>query len=180
MLNLNITKGAKGLMGIPSYTTFTVAFLVMAITLFIIYSIVKSRYGRAIISIKEDETASELTGIPTSYYKILAFAVSAFFAGAAGALYAHYMGMLVPKTFDYNKSVEILVMVVLGGLGNFKGAIIAAIVMTILPEYLRAFSDYRMLLYAIVLIAVMVLKEKGILQNIKNKFSKNNDYQEGE
>jgi branched-chain amino acid transport system permease protein len=180
MLNLNITKGAKGLMGIPSYTTFTVAFLVMAITLFIIYSIVKSRHGRAIISIKEDETASELTGIPTSYYKILAFAVSAFFAGAAGALYAHYMGMLVPKTFDYNKSVEILVMVVLGGLGNFKGAIIAAIVMTILPEYLRAFSDYRMLLYAIVLIAVMVLKEKGILQNIKNKFSKNNDYQEGE
>ncbi|WP_050635814.1 branched-chain amino acid ABC transporter permease [Candidatus Stoquefichus sp. SB1] len=172
MLNLNITNGAKGLMGIPMNTDFTTGFISVLVTIYVIYSIVKSRHGRAIISIREDETASELAGIPTSYYKILAFAISAFFAGLAGGLYAHYMGMLVPKTFDYNKSVEILVMVVLGGLGNLKGSVIAAIVMTILPEYLRAFSEYRMLLYAVVLIAAMIMKEKNLMPRIKAKFAK--------
>ncbi|WP_028043868.1 branched-chain amino acid ABC transporter permease [Candidatus Stoquefichus massiliensis] len=172
MLNLNITNGAKGLMGIPMNTDFTTGFMSVAVTIYVIYSIVKSRHGRAIISIREDETASELAGIPTAYYKILAFAISAFFAGLAGGLYAHYMGMLVPKTFDYNKSVEILVMVVLGGLGNLKGSVIAAIVMTILPEYLRAFSEYRMLLYAVVLIAAMIMKEKNVMPRIKAKFAK--------
>lgn len=172
MLNLGITNGAKGLMGIPMDTSFTVAFICVIITIFVISSIVKSRFGRAIISIREDETASELTGIPTSKYKIMAFAISAFFAGLAGGLYAHYMGMLVPSSFDYNKSVEILVMVVLGGMGNIKGSIVAAIVLTVLPEYLRAFNDYRMLLYAVVLIAAMILKEKNLLPKIKDKFSK--------
>ena len=161
MLNIGITNGAKGLMGIPMSTNFTIVFFSAVITIYVIYSIVKSRHGRAIISIREDETASELAGIPTSYYKILAFTISAFFAGLAGGLYAHYITILIPKVFDYNKSVEILVMVVLGGLGNLKGSVIAAIVLTILPEYLRAFSDYRMLLYAIVLIAAMIIKEKN-------------------
>ncbi len=172
MLNLHITNGAKGLMGIPANTDFTAAFISVVVTIYVIYSIVKSRHGRAIISIREDETASELAGIHTFYYKILAFAISAFFAGLAGGLYAHYMGMLVPKTFDYNKSVEILVMVVLGGLGNLKGSVIAAIVLTILPEYLRAFSEYRMLLYAVVLIAAMILKSKNVMPYIKEKLSK--------
>ncbi len=174
MLNLDITNGAKGLMGIPMVTDFTVGFISVVITIYVIYCIVKSRHGRAIVSIREDETASELAGIPTSYYKILTFAISAFFAGIAGGLYAHYMGMLVPKSFDYNKSVEILVMVVLGGLGNLKGSVIAAIVMTILPEFLRAFSDYRMLLYAIVLIASMILKEKNVIPRLKERLSKKN------
>ena len=174
MLNLSITNGAKGLMGFQAMNIdFSVYFLSAVITIYVIYCIVKSRHGRAVISICEDETASELSGIPTSYYKILAFAISAFFAGIAGGLYARYMGMLVPSTFDYNKSVEILVMVVLGGLGNLKGSIIAAIIMTILPEYLRAFADYRMLLYAIVLIAAMIIKEKNLVPRIKAKFFKN-------
>lgn len=172
MLNVDITNGAKGLMGIPMKTDFTAVFLSAVVTIYVIYSIVKSRHGRAIISIREDETASELAGIPTSYYKILAFSVSAFFAGLAGGLYAHYITILIPKVFDYNKSVEILVMVVLGGLGNLKGSVIAAIVMTILPEYLRAFSEYRMLLYAVVLIAAMILKEKNIIPQLKAKFAK--------
>jgi len=172
MLNLDITNGAKGLMGIPMNTDFVSAFICVVITIFVIYSIVKSRHGRAIISIREDETASELAGIPTAYYKILAFAISALFAGLAGGLYAHNIGMLVPKAFDYNKSVEILVMVVLGGLGNLKGSVIAAIVMTILPEYLREFSDYRMLLYAIVLIAAMIIKEKNLFPRMKEKLGK--------
>lgn len=176
MLNIGITNGAKGLRGFQDYSIdFSVYFISVVITIYVIYCIVKSRHGRAIVSIREDETASELAGIPTSYYKILAFAVSAFFAGIAGGLYAQYMGMLVPSTFDYNKSVEILVMVVLGGLGNLKGSVIAAIVMTILPEYLRAFSDYRMLLYAVILIAAMIMKEKNFMPRIKAKFSKKSE-----
>ena len=178
LLNLDITRGAKGLRGIPRTTSFSIAFLFVVITVFVIYSIVKSRHGRAIVSIREDETASELAGIPVSYYKILAFVISAFFAGIAGSLYAHYMGMLVPATFDYNKSVEILVMVVLGGLGNIKGSIIAAIVLTFLPEVLRSFSDLRMLTYAIVLIAAMVIKETNIVPQLKAKFMKNNAVEE--
>lgn len=168
MVNLSITNGSKGLVGIPRNTNFAIVFFSAAVTVFVIYSIVKSRHGRAIISIREDETASELSGIPTTYYKILAFAISAFFAGLAGGLYAHYITVISPKVFDYNKSVEILVIVVLGGMGNWKGSIIAAIVMTILPEYLRAFSQYRMLLYAAVLIIAMILKEKNIFKTIKN------------
>lgn len=172
MLNIDITNGAKGLMGIPGNTDFTAVFWSAAVTIYVIYCIVKSRHGRAIVSIREDETASELAGIPTSYYKILAFTISAFFAGLAGGLYAHYITILIPKVFDYNKSVEILVMVVLGGLGSLKGSVIAALVMTILPEYLRAFSEYRMLLYAIVLICAMIIKEKNLMPKIKAKFSK--------
>ena len=168
MVNLSITNGSKGLVGIPRSTNFAIVFFSAAVTVFVIYSIVKSRHGRAIISIREDETASELSVIPTTYYKILAFAISAFFAGLAGGLYAHYITVISPKVFDYNKSVEILVIVVLGGMGNWKGSIIAAIVMTILPEYLRAFSQYRMLLYAAILIIAMILKEKNIFKTIKN------------
>ena len=168
MVNLSITNGSKGLVGIPRSTNFAIVFFSAAVTVFVIYSIVKSRHGRAIISIREDETASELSGIPTTYYKILAFAISAFFAGLAGGLYAHYITVISPKVFDYNKSVEILVIVVLGGMGNWKGSIIAAIVMTILPEYLRAFSQYRMLLYAAILIIAMILKEKNIIKTNKN------------
>ena len=168
MVNLSITNGSKGLVGIPRSTNFAIVFFSAAVTVFVISSIVKSRHGRAIISIREDETASELSGIPTTYYKILAFAISAFFAGLAGGLYAHYITVISPKVFDYNKSVEILVIVVLGGMGNWKGSIIAAIVMTILPEYLRAFSQYRMLLYAAILIIAMILKEKNIFKTIKN------------
>ena len=165
---IRVTNGSKGLVGIPRSTNFAIVFFSAAVTVFVIYSIVKSRHGRAIISIREDETASELSGIPTTYYKILAFAISAFFAGLAGGLYAHYITVISPKVFDYNKSVEILVIVVLGGMGNWKGSIIAAIVMTILPEYLRAFSQYRMLLYAAILIIAMILKEKNIFKTIKN------------
>ncbi|WP_337513163.1 branched-chain amino acid ABC transporter permease [Catenibacterium sp.] len=161
MNNLEITNGAKGLIGIPLNTNLVYVFIAMIITIFVVYSIVKSRHGRAIISIREDETASELSGIDVGYYKVFAFAVSAIFAGLAGGLYAHYYTVILPKGFDFNKSVEILVMVVLGGMGNLKGSIIAAIVLTVIPELLISFSQYRMLLYAIVLIAAMILKGTG-------------------
>lgn len=169
MVNLNITNGAKGLIGTPSDTTFGSVFFLMALTIFVVWSIVHSRHGRAIIAIREDDTASELSGINNVYYKILAFAISALFAGLAGGLYSHYIGVLVPKYFDYNKSVEILVMVVLGGMGNLPGSIIAAIALTILPELLMDFSQYRMLIYAIVLIAAMLLKHSDAGIALRNK-----------
>ena len=158
IVNLKITNGSRGLIGTPHETNFTFVYLIAALTIFVVYSIVHSRHGRAIISVKEDETASELSGINITYYKILAFVISAFFAGAAGALYSHYIPVLVPKYFDYNKSVEILVMVVLGGMGSLPGSIIAAIALTVVPSLLISFSNYRMLIYAIVLIAAMLLK----------------------
>lgn len=168
MLNVSITNGARGLL-ISKQTNLTVTFFSALVTIFVIYCIVKSRQGRAIISIREDEIASELSGIPVSFYKTITFAISALFAGLAGGLYAHYITIITPAVFDYNKSVEILVMVVLGGLGSIKGVIIAAVVMTILPESLRAVGDYRMLLYAIVLITVMIAKEKNLMATIKEK-----------
>ena len=177
IVNLKITNGAKGLIGTPNDTTFAWVFWLMALTIFVVYSIVNSRHGRAIIAIREDDTASELSGINNVYYKILAFAISALFAGLAGGLYSHYIGVLVPKYFDYNKSVEILVMVVLGGMGNLPGSIIAALVLTILPSLLMSFSQYRMLVYAIVLIAAMLLKhsDAGIALRAKlPKFHRKN------
>ncbi len=173
MLNLDITNGAKGLLGIERNTNFFTVFVSACITIYVVYCIIKSRQGRAIVSIREDETASELTGISSFKYKIMAFAISAFFAGLAGGLYAHYIGILMPAVFNYNKSVEILVIVVIGGLGSLKGSVIAAIVMTILPEYLRGFSDYRMLLYAIVLIVAMIVKEKGVIAKTKDYLAVN-------
>ncbi len=172
IVNLDITNGAKGLIGIPKYTTFGNVFLVMAITIFVVYSIVHSRHGRAIISVREDDTASELSGINVTYYKILAFVISAFFAGAAGALYAHNFTVLLPTNFDYNKSVEILVMVVLGGMGNLPGSIIAAIALTIIPKLLMNFQQYSMLLYAIVLIGAMLLKHSDAGIALRNKLPK--------
>ena len=171
IVNLDITNGAKGLIGIPVETTFTSIYFVCALTIFIVYSIVHSRQGRAIISVREDDTASELSGINITYYKILAFVISAFFAGAAGALYSHYIGILVPRYFDYNKSVEVLVMVVLGGMGNLTGSIIAALALTIVPSLLISVSQYRMLIYAIVLIAAMLLKHSDAGIAFKEKFN---------
>jgi len=170
-LNLSITNGAKGLIGIPRKSEFWVVYLCMVITIYVVYSIVHSRHGRAIVSIREDDTASELSGINITYYKILAFVISAFFAGLAGGLYAHYISIIVPKTFDYNKSVEILVMVVLGGMGNLPGSIIAALALTLIPSLLITFSQYRMLIYAIVLILAMLLKHSDAGQAFKAKLT---------
>lgn len=115
------------------------------------------------IAIREDEIAAEAAGIHTTYYKLLAFVLAAFFAGIAGGLYAHHIGVLDPSKFDFNYSVEILIMVVLGGMGSITGSVVAAIVLTLLPELLRGFSEYRMLIYSIILICVMLFKPSGLL-----------------
>lgn len=159
---LNVTGGAQGLRSIPKMTTLPVAFWVMVIVVFFMFTLGRSRQGRAIIAIREDEIAAEASGVNTIYYKTMAFVVAAFFAGIAGGMYGHYVGLLNAKTFGFMKSVEILVFVVLGGMGSFTGSIVAAILLTLLPEFLRQFANYRMLIYSLVLVLMMIFKPTGI------------------
>lgn len=163
VLGFELTGGAKGLTGIPSYTNFLNASIVCAVVLFLIHTMMKSRHGRAILAIRDNEIAAEATGVNTTYYKTLAFVVSAFWAGVAGGLYAGCIGVMQPGKFGFMKSIEILVMVVLGGMGSMLGSVLSATVLTILPEALRAFSDYRMIVYSIVLILVMIFRPQGLL-----------------
>ena len=162
ILNVKFTGGAYGLKGIEKHTTVTNVFIAVVITLFVLTCLIKSRHGRAILAIREDEIAAEASGIPTTYYKVMAFTVSAFFAGIAGGLYAHYLSILDASTFGFMKSVEILVMVVLGGLGSIIGSVVSAIVLTLLPELLRGFSQYRMVIYSLLLVIVMIFKPSGL------------------
>ena len=163
MLNLKITGGAFGLSGIQGLTTWRWAFFALIFTVFVISTIIKSKHGRAILSIRENEIAAESCGINTTYYKTMAFAVAASFAGVAGALYAHYLKILDPSTFGFMKSVEILVMVVLGGMGSIIGSVISATGLTLLPELLRSFASYRMVIYALLLVVVMIFKPSGLM-----------------
>ena len=162
VLGFDFTGGAKGLSGIPGYTNFLNVFLTVAVVIFLIHTMMKSRHGRAILAIRDNEIAAEASGVKTTYYKTLAFVVSAFFAGVGGALYAGCIGVMDPSKFGFMKSVEILVMVVLGGMGSMLGSVVSASVLTILPEALRAFSEYRMVVYAVVLILVMIFRPQGL------------------
>ncbi len=163
VLGFTLTGGAKGLSGIPSYTSFLRVFIAVIAVLFLIHTMMKSRHGRAILAIRDNEIAAEASGVNVTYYKTLAFVVSAFFAGVGGALYAGCIGVMDPSKFGFMKSVEILVMVVLGGMGSMLGSVISATVLTILPEALRAFATYRMVVYAVVLIIVMIFRPQGLL-----------------
>ena len=153
-----IISGAKGITGTPKQTTFTIALILLILVYLIISNLVNSRSGRAIMAIRDNRIAAESVGIDITKFKILAFSLSAAMAGVAGVLYAHNLSSLsaTPKNFGYNMSIMILVFVVLGGIGNLRGSIIAAIILTLLPEYLRFLKDYRMLIYAIVLIIMMI------------------------
>ena len=161
-INLKITNGAMGLGGIGSLQSrdnpagmFIYAFIIAALLIFLSFT-----FGR---SIREDEIASESMGINTTYYKLFAFVLAAFFAGVAGGLAAHQTGMIDPSKYDFNRSVEILIMVVLGGMGSITGSVISASVLTLLPEMLRDFNQYRMLVYSVILILVMLFKPTGLL-----------------
>lgn len=170
--NLSFTGGAQGLRGIDkSLSNFYIVFIIMVICVALMYTLMRSRHGRAILAIREDDIASEASGIHNTYYRTLAFTVSAFFAGIAGGMYAHYIGILGAKTFAFSKSVDILVMVVLGGLGSFTGSVISASLLTILPEVLREFADYRMLVYALALVLMMIFRPKGLLGTKEISFS---------
>lgn len=166
MLSLNmepdgviIINGAQGITGTPHDASFTIGIVLIFISLFIILNLIHSRAGRAIMSIRDNRIAAESVGIPITKYKLMAFSISAAIAGVAGVLYAHNLSTLtaLPKNFGYNMSIMILVFVVLGGIGNIRGSMIAAVILTLLPELLRGLSDYRMLIYAVVLIIMMLL-----------------------
>ena len=154
-----IIKGAQGITGTPKASTFTIGIILVLITLFIVLNMINSRTGRAIMAIRDNRIAAESIGINITKYKLLAFSVSAALAGVAGVLYAHNLATLAatPKSFGYNMSIMILVFVVLGGIGNIRGSVISAVVLTLLPEMLRGLNNYRMLIYAIVLIVMMIL-----------------------
>ena len=161
--NLEITGGAAGISRIPRVNTFPITYFIMVAVIIILFTLAWSRHGRAIISIRENAIAAESTGISTTYYKIFAFTLAAFFAGIAGGLYAHQYGRVSAAVFDFNKSIEYLVMVVLGGMGSITGSIISASILTLLPELLRQFADYRMLVYSLLLIVIMLFRPKGLM-----------------
>ena len=151
-----LMKGAMGITGIRKFSVFSVGILLIALTLLFVLNLMNSRAGRAITAIRDDDIAARSIGINLTKYKLMAFVSSAVIAGFAGVLYALNFASLVAKKFDYNLSINILVMVVLGGMGSIPGAIIAAVVLTVLPELLRGFSQYRMFIYSIVLIIMML------------------------
>ena len=153
-----LIKGAQGITGTPHDSNFTIGVVLILLSLIIINNLVHSRTGRAVMSIRDNRIAAESVGINITKYKMIAFTISASLAGVAGALYSHNLSTLtaLPKNFGYNMSIMILVFVVLGGIGNMRGSVIAAVILTLLPELLRGLNNYRMLIYAIVLIVMML------------------------
>jgi branched-chain amino acid transport system permease protein len=166
-----IVNGAQGITGTPKNSNFTIGVVLILITLFIVLNLIKSRDGRAVMAIRDNVIAAESVGINITKYKLLAFSVSAALAGVAGVLYSHNLSSLMatPKNFGYNMSIMILVFVVLGGIGNIRGSIISAVVLTLLPELLRGLSNFRMLIYAIVLIAMMLFSWSPKAKDFREK-----------
>ena len=168
-----IIKGAQGIKGTPHDSNFTVAALFLVITLIIVLNLINSRSGRAIMAIRDNRIAAESVGINITKYKLLAFSISAGLAGLAGVLYAHNLSILQaqPKNFGYNMSIMILVYVVLGGIGNIRGSVISAIILVVLPELMRELQDYRMLIYSVVLIGIMLFNWAPKARVFREKYS---------
>jgi branched-chain amino acid transport system permease protein len=160
--NVDVLGGALGLNGIPNYTTVFWVYATAALTVFTVVCLVHSTYGRGFLATRDDEIAAESVGLNTTRYKIAAFVVAAFFAGIAGGLYGHFKLTITPTGFDFTKSIEIVVMVILGGMGNTPGVILAAILLTVLPEFLRPVEQYRMIVYSLLLIGLMLLRPQGL------------------
>src|SRR3954463_3921875 len=164
--NVEKLGGALGLNGIPAYTTIFWVLAFVAVAVFVVTCLVHSTYGRGFLATHDDEIASEAIGLNTTGYKIVAFVVGAFFAGIAGGLYGHFKMTITPTGFDFTKSIEIVVMVILGGMGNTIGVILAAILLTLLPEVLRPIAEYRMIIYSLLLIILMIVRPQGLF-NLK-------------
>ncbi|NMB45887.1 MAG: branched-chain amino acid ABC transporter permease [Firmicutes bacterium] len=162
LLNLKTTGGPRGLGGIAPKTSFFSAEAVTIVTIIVISNLIRSSHGRALVAIREDEIAAEAMGIDTTKYKVLAFSIGAAFAGVAGCLFAHHQMFIDPRSFTFQRSIEILVMVVLGGLGSITGSIVSAIILTILPEALRGMAQYRMIVYSLLLIGLMLVRPQGL------------------
>lgn len=154
-----LINGAMGITRIQRVSNFTVGIVLVIATVAVVLNLIRSRTGRAITAIRDNEIAAQSVGINLTRYKLTAFVVSAVFAGLAGVLYGLNFSSLTASRFDYNTSIQILVFVVLGGMGSVRGSVIAAALLTVLPELLRGLDDYRMLIYAIVLIAMMIFNQ---------------------
>ena len=165
ILNIPYVGGASGLMGIPRYTTFTWAFFAMVLTIFFIKNFINSSHGRACISIRENEIAAEAMGVDTTKYKVVAFTIGAAFAGVAGGLFSHYFYIAHPASFTFMKSFDILTMVVLGGMGSITGSITAAILLTFISAALASYPEWRMVIYSLMLIVLMIYRPQGLFGN---------------
>ncbi|WP_342542557.1 branched-chain amino acid ABC transporter permease [Paenisporosarcina sp. FSL H8-0542] len=161
-LNIDYVGGAAG-MQVDQLTTWTTSFVCLVITIIVIVNFTNSRHGRACISIRENEIAADAMGINTTYYKVTAFVIGSFFAGVAGALYAHNFYIIQPTNFTFLKSFDILIYVVLGGLGSLSGAVIAAVLLTIVSTFLQSYPETRMIIYSLILIIVMLYRPKGLM-----------------
>jgi branched-chain amino acid transport system permease protein len=163
ILNVDAIGGARGLPGIPGWAdVFWVGICVVAVIALSI-NVAHSTHGRALFAIRDDEIAAEALGVDTTSYKVLAFVLGAFFAGIAGGLFAHFLSYLNPNSFTFLRSIEVIAMVVLGGMGSISGSVLAAILLTLLPELLRPVKDYRMVIYSFMLILLMILRPQGLL-----------------
>ncbi|HEY0944406.1 MAG TPA: branched-chain amino acid ABC transporter permease [Opitutaceae bacterium] len=160
--NVEVLGGALGLNGIPYYTNVFWVLAFAALTVFTVVCLVNSTYGRGFLAVHDDEIAAEAVGLNTTRYKIVAFVIGAFFAGIAGGLYGHFKMTITPTGFDFTKSIEIVVMVILGGMGNTLGVILAAVLLTLLPEVLRPVAEYRMVIYSFLLVVLMLARPQGL------------------
>lgn len=160
--NTETMGGSRGFSVSGIYTTIFWTYSVAAITIYVVSNLVHSAYGRGFLTVRDDEIAAEAVGVNTTKYKVVAFVLASFFAGIAGGLYAHFIGYLTPEGFGFMKSIEIIVMVILGGMGNTVGVIFAAILLTILPEVLRPVQEYRMVIYSLMLIILMLTRPQGL------------------
>ena len=175
-----LLNGPMGATGIKQLSSFAMGFVLVMLTLIVVLNIISSRHGRAIMATRDNRIAADSIGISVTHYKLMAFVIAAALAGMAGALYAMNYSTVAAKKFDFNTSILVLVFVVLGGMGNIRGSVIAAAILTILPELLRPIRDYRMLVYAIVLILVMLARNNEKLrlwvaarkENILSRFRK--------
>jgi len=165
ILNIPYVGGASGFMGIPRYTTFTWVFFMTVFTVFFIRNFINSTHGRACISVRENQIAAEAMGIDTTKYKVMAFTMGAAFAGVAGALFAHYFYIAHPASFTFMKSFDILTIVVLGGLGSLSGSITAAILLTFISAALASYPEWRMIIYSLMLIILMLYRPQGLFGN---------------
>ena len=165
ILNVDAVGAARGLPGIPPWANlFWVGVGVLAV-ISVSRNLAHSTHGRALFAIRDDEVAAEALGVNTTGYKVMAFVLGSFFAGVAGGLFAHFLSYLNPNSFTFLRSIEVIAMVVLGGLGSVSGSVLAAIVLTVLPEALRPVRDYRMVIYALMLILLMITRPQGLLGN---------------
>lgn len=161
-LNIDYVGGASG-MQVTHLTTWTYTFICLFITITVITNFTNSRHGRACISVRENEIAADAMGINTTYYKVVAFALGSFFAGIAGGLFAHNFYIIQPGNFGFLKSFDILIFVVLGGLGSLSGSVIAAILLTVVSTFLQDYPETRMIIYSVVLVLVMLYRPQGLM-----------------